>query len=83
MALLAREHDGTLEYAGGAMVTLRQPERDQFWQTIEALQRSKPALSMKPRQDASWTEPAMRVKVRTLRGEEMLRHATVKAITSG
>lgn len=83
IALLARENNGALEYAGGAMVTLRQPDRDRFWQTTEALKRPRPALPMKPRKDASWTEPAMRVTVRTLRGEEMLRHATVRSITSG
>jgi hypothetical protein len=36
---------------------------------------------MKPRKDASWTKPQMRVRVKTLRGEEMLRHATVRGIT--
>jgi DNA ligase D-like protein (predicted ligase) len=82
VALLAREHDGVLEYAGGAMVTLRQAERDLFWQTAERLKADRPALAMKPRKGASWLKPLMRVRVKTLRGEEMLRHATVKAVTA-
>lgn len=80
VALLARERDGNLEYAGGAMVTLRQPDRDRFWETTEALKLDKPPLPMKPRKDASWVRPSMHVTVRTLRGEEMLRHATVREI---
>jgi DNA ligase D-like protein (predicted ligase) len=81
VALLAPETDHGLEYAGGAFVTLGQPERDLFWETARRLQSCKPPLPMKPRKDASWSRPEMRVRVRTLRGEEMLRHATVRAIT--
>jgi bifunctional non-homologous end joining protein LigD len=83
VALLARETDGKLEYVGGAMVTLRQRERDRFWNAAEELRIAKPALPMKPRKNASWTRPAMRVRVRTLRGEEQLRHATVREMLPG
>lgn len=80
MALLARQTDNGLEFAGGAMVTLRQPDRDRFWQTAEALKTKLPPVPMKPRKEASWTTPVMRVRVRTLRGEQMLRHATVRSL---
>jgi bifunctional non-homologous end joining protein LigD len=83
VALLARETDGKLEYAGGAMVTLRQPERDRFWQQAEELETRSPPLPMKPRKKASWTRPSMRVRVRTLRGEKMLRHATISGLVEG
>jgi hypothetical protein len=68
-------HHG-LQYAGGAFVTLAQPDRNHFWETAEALKAKLPPPPMRPCKDASWTRPAMRVRVRTLRGEEMLRHAT-------
>ena len=80
VALLARETDHGLEYVGGAFVTLAQPDRDRFWQRAEELTVARPPLPMKPNRSASWTRPAMRVRVRTLRGEQMLRHATVKAV---
>jgi bifunctional non-homologous end joining protein LigD len=77
-ALLAREVDGRLVYAGGAMLTLPQHKRDLFWDAGEVLRTDEPPLAMKPRKGVSWIKPTMRVKVRTLRGEEMLRHATVR-----
>lgn len=80
VALLAREDGGALTYAGGAMVTLPQPERDRFWQTAEKLRASEPPLPMEPRKETGWLRPGLRVRVRTLRGEEPVRHATVKAI---
>lgn len=79
-ALLARETGAGLAYAGGAMVTLPQPDRDRFWEAVEALKVDRPALRMKARKEASWVKPLMRVLVRTLRGEEMLRHATVREL---
>lgn len=82
VALLARETDAGLEYAGAAMVTLADPEREVFWRTNEELKTPKPALSMAPRNETSWLRPEMKVRVRYLRGEDMLRHATVKAIVS-
>ncbi len=35
--LLAREVDGRLAYAGAAMVTLANPDRDRFWRNVERL----------------------------------------------
>ena len=82
VALLAREtEDHRLEYAGAAMVTFSAEERDQFWSANERLKTAKPALHMAPRPETSWLKPEMRVRVRHLRGEEMLRHATVKSIS--
>jgi bifunctional non-homologous end joining protein LigD len=81
VALLAREDASGLTYVGGAMVTLAQPERDQFWEAAETIRTPAPAIPMEPRKETGWVRPEMRVKVRTLRGEEMLRHATVVAIT--
>jgi ATP-dependent DNA ligase len=80
VALLASEEDGALKYGGGAMITLPEPLRDRFWQRAERLRSDKPPLVMVPRKDATWLKPGLRVRVKTLRGEELARHATVTAI---
>lgn len=82
VALLARQTDAGLEYAGAAMVTLPSPEREIFWRWNEELKTATPALPMEPRKETSWLRPEMTVRVRHLQGEEMLRHATVKEITA-
>jgi bifunctional non-homologous end joining protein LigD len=82
VALLASENRGKLEYVGAAMVTLPDPDRDLFWTTAEKIRSAEPPLPMEPRKETGWVRPEMRVRVRHLRGEEMLRHATVKAITA-
>jgi ATP-dependent DNA ligase len=78
-ALLARETENGLEYAGGAMVTLAEPERSYFWSEIERLRQDRPAIAMKSK-GATWVQPVLSVRARFLKGEEMLRHATVKQV---
>ena len=80
MAILAREGEAGLELAGAAMVTLADPERERFWSTIETLKTDRPAVKMDRRRQGSFVEPGLRVRVRHLRGEEPLRHATILAI---
>jgi DNA ligase D-like protein (predicted ligase) len=80
VALLASEEEGELKYGGGAMITLPQPLRDRFWQRAERLKSPEPPLPMVARKDATWLKPGLRVRVKTLRGEELARHATVTAI---
>jgi len=76
-ALCARETQHGLEYAGGAMLTLPAKERDRFWNLIEEIRQASPPLRIDKRKSAQWIEPLLRAKVRHLRGEEKLRHATV------
>jgi bifunctional non-homologous end joining protein LigD len=80
VALLAREEDGELVYAGGAMVTLPQPDRDRFWEAIDRNRTPKPPLPMDLRKETGWAKPLIRVRAKSLRGEEMLRYATVSAL---
>jgi DNA ligase D-like protein (predicted ligase) len=80
VALLARLTSEGLEYAGAAMVTLADPEREAFWRANELLKTERPALPMALRKETSWLRPEMKVRARFMRGEEMLRHATVRAI---
>jgi len=82
VALLAREtEDRRLEYVGGAMVTFREADRERFWRATERLKVDRPPLHMEKRADTTWLKPELRVRVRHLRGEEKLRHATVKGIS--
>lgn len=76
-ALCARETPHGLEYVGGAMLTLTAKERDRFWTTIDALRRPSPPVRTEKRKAAQWLEPRLHARVRHLRGEEKLRHATV------
>ena len=81
-ALLAREAAGGLVYAGAAFVTLPQPAREQFWTRTEAIKIPKavvPELRNGNRK-ASFVRPELRVRARHLRGEGMLRHATLTAL---
>jgi bifunctional non-homologous end joining protein LigD len=80
LALLARETVDGLEYAGAAMVTLADPDREMFWRSNERLKVSRPAIPMGVHKHTSWLRPELRVRARFLKGEEMLRHATIKAV---
>jgi len=79
-ALLAREHDGELEYVGGAMLTLSDNERDRFWADMERLKRLGPPLRVDKRKGAQWVEPEVHARVQFLRGGGKLRHATVRGL---
>lgn len=82
VALLAREtEDHRLEYVGGAMVTFAESDRERFWRATERLETDRPPLHMDRQKDTTWLKPEMRMRVRHLRGEEMLRHATLKSIS--
>jgi DNA ligase D-like protein (predicted ligase) len=79
VALLARETEGGLEYAGGAAVTLAQPGRDRFWREAKSLMTPTPAIAT-PTKKAQWLEPQLRVRARHLRGEGNLRHAIISTL---
>ena len=81
-ALLARETDGALEYAGSAFVTLGGAERDHFWNEIERLGTSAPAIAMERKKARRWAKPELRARVQHLKGGGMLRHATVREIVA-
>jgi len=79
-ALLARETETGLEYVGGAMLTLPDAEREVFWAAMEQLGCERPPLQVTKRSGACWTKPHLRVRVRHLRGEGMLRHGAVVSL---
>jgi DNA ligase D-like protein (predicted ligase) len=84
-ALLARETDSGLVYAGSAFVTLSQAEKERFWPRSEAIKIRRPVptegLDTRKRK-VSWFKPEMRVRARHMRGGDMLRHARLTEVIS-
>ena len=78
-AMMAR--DG--EDVGEALVTLPAKERDAFWQCVEMLETPRARLAgfLKRRHKAKWLKAGLSAKVRHLKGEEKLRHATVLSVS--
>jgi len=81
-ALLAREKEDGLVYAGSAFVTLGAADRDRFWTTTEALRIPKAVVAelRKGKRKASFVRPELRVRARHLKGGGMLRHASLTAL---
>jgi bifunctional non-homologous end joining protein LigD len=75
--LLAAEEDGKLRYAGRAMVTVRGAKREAIWGELEQHRSDRSALPELKGKATEWFDPLVQVRVRHLRGEEMLRHATL------
>ena len=76
-ALLARQTETGLSYAGSAFVTLPQAERDAFWEATELLKIKAPVVPDIRGAKASFLKPILRVKAKHLRGGETLRHASL------
>ena len=71
--------DADRNSVGGAFVSaLNRDMRERLWQRVTS-KAGPPAkgLTMKP--GAEWVRPGLRATVRHLKGEEMLRHASLKA----
>lgn len=80
VALLA-SLERTPTYVGDAVVTRKVVERDAFWPTVDRLgtPRSRLAGAL-ARRKAAWIKEGMVARVRHLKGEDKLRHATIQAI---
>ena len=81
-ALLAREEAGELIYVGSAFVTLPEASRERFWRRIEATKIARPVVAGIGSRKASFCPPELRVRAKHLRGEAMLRHASLTALLS-
>jgi bifunctional non-homologous end joining protein LigD len=80
-ALLAREHDGDLEFAGPAVLRTPSNARAGWAEKLDAMSIEKPSLKGLWRNNkARWLKPEIRVKARYLKAKGTLRHATVKAL---
>lgn len=83
VAVLARPDGDALAYAGTAFVGLAGDERRAFWRAVEPLAVHRPALPGLRRKETIWLRPELVARVRHLRGEGHLRHASVKALAAG
>ena len=80
VALLA-SLERTPSYVGDAVVTRKVAERDAFWQAVDRLGTPRSRLAGPlARRKASWIKEGMVARVRHLKGEDKLRHATIQAI---
>ena len=80
-ALLAREEEGRLVYAGSAFVTLPQRERDRFWTSADALKVKRPAVKLAGGgRKATFVKPELRVRAKHMRADGMLLHASLTKV---
>jgi bifunctional non-homologous end joining protein LigD len=82
-ALLAAEECGELTYAGRALITVSGNERTRLWEALQRVHVAAPALpnirGARRGKDGHWFRPEVSVGVRHLRGEPLLRHASVRS----
>lgn len=68
-------------YVGNAMVTLSDKERAEFWAAVERLGSPQARLpQLRKRKGATWVSEGMTARVRHLKGEDKLRHATLQSL---
>ena len=68
-------------YVGNAMVTLKAQERDRFWRSVETMGTPRARLAgLAKNKKATWIREGLVARVRHLRGEEKLRHATMQSL---
>ncbi|MFI0844469.1 ATP-dependent DNA ligase [Mesorhizobium sp. IMUNJ 23232] len=79
MALMA---DGAGKYVGGAFVTLPQGIRKRLWDRVQAKAGATPPKGL-AKEKAEWVKPGLVARVKFLKGEQKLRHATVKSFREG
>ncbi len=69
--------DSNGRYVGGAFVALTQELRERLWERVQS---DRIAPNMKIKSGAEWLRPGLAGRVRHLRGEDELRHATLEDI---
>lgn len=79
MALMA---DRAGKYVGGAFVTLPQSIRKRLWDRVQAKSGAKAPKGLAT-EKAEWIKPGLVARVKFLKGEDKLRHATVKEFREG
>jgi hypothetical protein len=81
-ALLAREQNGELEFAGPAIIIRPPPHsRDEWAEKFAKMAIDRPALKgLRRANKAQWLKPELRVRAQHLKAKGTLRHTTVKAL---
>ena len=70
--------DQERRYVGGAFITLNREMRERLWSRVQAKARPVKGVERKP--GIEWLKPGLIARVRYLKGEEKLRHATLREI---
>ena len=70
----------TPQYVGNAMVTLREKDRTRFWSSVDKLETPKSRLAGMANRKARWLKEGLTARVRHLKGEDELRHATLQSL---
>jgi len=73
--------DNERRYVGGAFITLNEKMRERLWARVNA--RAKPLQGVKVKPGTQWLKPGLVGRVRHLKGELLLRHATLTEIWEG
>jgi DNA ligase D-like protein (predicted ligase) len=73
--------DRERRYVGGAFIQLNQEMREQLWKRVKAGARPVKGVDAKP--GTEWLKPGLLGRVRHLKGEETLRHATLEGLANG
>jgi bifunctional non-homologous end joining protein LigD len=71
--------DGERRYVGSAFIGLSQAMRERLWSRVQR-KKVEPPKGARTARSAEWLKPGLIGKVRHLKGEEKLRHATLVAI---
>jgi DNA ligase D-like protein (predicted ligase) len=70
--------DRQRKYVGGAFITLNQELRERLWSRVRA--NAKPVKGVEAKPGTEWLKPGLIARVRYLKGEQTLRHATLQEI---
>ena len=70
--------DKQRKYVGGAFITLNQELRERLWSRVKASAKPVKGVAAKPRTE--WRKPGLVARVRYLKGEQTLRHATLQEV---
>ena len=81
-ALLAKAERSKLIYAGAAFLALNDDARKELKAKLAPLAQEHPAFPWLRNRKAQWVQPKLSMRVKHLPGSRLLRHATVRAISS-
>lgn len=70
--------DKERRYVGGAFITLAQAQRERLWARVQASAKAPKGVKEKP--GTQWLKPGLLGRVKHLRGEDELRHASLEQI---
>jgi bifunctional non-homologous end joining protein LigD len=81
LALLAKDNEAGLTYAGSAFIALSRIERAELSARLQMNRVERSAIPRLRFPDAQWVKPQVMARVRHLAGAKYLRHGTVRSIS--